>query len=127
MNLIISACGSPDDDTMLMISNDNAKKYIQSLPQKQRVNFGEAINCSNQLAVDLLDKMLDMNPKRRITVEDALKHPYLESLHDPEDEPLFESEIDFSFEEDPNLTLDDIKKIILKEISHYNAAYYDLI
>lgn len=71
--------------------------------------------------------MLDMNPKRRITVEDALKHPYLESLHDPDDEPLFEGEIDFSFEEDPNLTLDDIKKIILKEISHYNAAYYDLI
>lgn len=91
------------------------------------MNFGEAINCSNKLATDLLDKMLDMNPKTRITVEEALKHPYLESLHDPEDEPLFEGEINFSFEEDPNLTLDDIKKIILKEISHYNAAYYDLI
>lgn len=97
------------------------------MPQKSRVNFGEAINCSNKLATDLLDKMLDMNPKTRITVEEALKHPYLESLHDPEDEPLFEGEINFSFEEDPNLTLDDIKKIILKEISHYNAAYYDLI
>lgn len=112
---------------MEMISNDNARKYIQSLPQKGRINFQEAINCDNAQAIDLMNKMLDMNPKRRISVDDALKHPYLESLHDPEDEPVFEGTVDFSFEKNPNLTLDDIKKIILKEISSYNAAYYDLL
>jgi len=28
------------------------------------------------------------DPKKRITVEDALAHPYLEAYHDPEDEPV---------------------------------------
>jgi serine/threonine protein kinase len=89
--LIINACGTPDEETMLMISNENAKKYIESLPAKPKINLTEVIPCANKLAIDLLEKMLNMNPKRRITVEEALMHPYLESLHDPEDEPLFEN------------------------------------
>lgn len=37
-------------------------------------------------ALDLLDKMLTFNPNRRITVEQALAHPYLEQYYDPDDE-----------------------------------------
>jgi serine/threonine protein kinase len=42
---------------------------------------------SNPLAVDLLEKMLQFDPRNRITVEDALKHPYLAQLHDSAAEP----------------------------------------
>jgi hypothetical protein len=58
--------------------------------------------------------MLDLNPLRRIKVEDALSHPFLESMHDPEDEPEFEGKIDFSFEEDTTLTVEKLKRLILK-------------
>lgn len=37
-------------------------------------------------ALDLLDKMLTFNPHKRITVEEALAHPYLEQYYDPADE-----------------------------------------
>ena len=37
-------------------------------------------------ALDLLDKMLTFNPDRRITIEQALAHPYLEQYYDPADE-----------------------------------------
>ena len=40
--------------------------------------------------------MLAMDPCDRITVEDALRHPYLADLHDPDDEPTaspFEEEL----------------------------------
>ena len=43
-------------------------------------------------------KMLNLSPKKRITVEEALAHPYLEELHDEEDEPNCEFKFDFSFE-----------------------------
>jgi hypothetical protein len=58
--------------------------------------------------------MLDLNPIRRISVEEALAHPFLESMHDPEDEPDFEGKIDFSFEDDNSLTLEKLKRLILR-------------
>lgn len=38
------------------------------------------------IALDLLDKMLTFNPHKRIEVEEALAHPYLEQYYDPSDE-----------------------------------------
>lgn len=81
----------------------------------------------NPLALDLIDKMLDMNPVKRISVEQALQHPYLENLHDPEDEPLFEGNLDFSeFESDPTLTLVKVQRLLMRELAFYNPAYYEL-
>lgn len=36
--------------------------------------------------MDLLHRMLTFNPNNRITVEEALAHPYLEQYYDPTDE-----------------------------------------
>ena len=43
-------------------------------------------HCRLYAALDLLDKMLTFNPHKRITVEQALAHPYLEQYYDPSDE-----------------------------------------
>ncbi len=37
-------------------------------------------------ALDLLEKMLVFDPKKRITAAEAMAHPYLEPYHDPDDE-----------------------------------------
>lgn len=42
--------------------------------------------CPSPPALDLLDRMLTFNPNKRITVEEALAHPYLEQYYDPTDE-----------------------------------------
>ena len=82
----------------------------------------EFINYTNKDCLDLLDKMLIINPAKRITAEEALKHPYLESLHDDADEPVFKGELDFNFEFDPNITLDELRELILEEINYYKTT-----
>jgi hypothetical protein len=42
--------------------------------------------------------MLRFNPAKRISVEEALRHPYLAEYHDPHDEPIPAYEFDFSYE-----------------------------
>ena len=39
-------------------------------------------------ALNVLDKMLTFNPHKRVTVQQALAHPYLKQFHNPEDKPV---------------------------------------
>ncbi len=40
-----------------------------------------------KIAIDFIDKMLQLDPNDRMSCEDALAHPYLRTFHDIEDEP----------------------------------------
>jgi hypothetical protein len=42
-------------------------------------------------ALDLLENLLKFDPSIRITVEQALAHPYLAAYHDEEDEVNFKA------------------------------------
>ena len=54
----------------------------------QRADFAELFPGATPLACDLVSKMLQFDPRRRISVKQALKHPYLAALHDEAEEPV---------------------------------------
>lgn len=56
-------------------------------------------------AVDLLERMLVFDPKKRIKASEALAHEYLSPYHDPTDEPVAEEKFDWSFN-DADLPVD---------------------
>ena len=55
--------------------------------------------------------MLTFNPNKRITVEAALAHPYLEQYYDPADEPTAEKPFTFQQEFD-DLPREELKEMI---------------
>ena len=57
------------------------------------------------LAIDLLERMLVFDPKKRITATEALAHEYLAPYHDPSDEPMAKEKFDWSFN-DADLPVD---------------------
>ncbi|XP_060649148.1 mitogen-activated protein kinase p38a-like [Drosophila nasuta] len=117
LNLIMEMLGTPPDDFMKKISSENARNYILSLPPMKRTNFSDFFAGANPLAVDLLEKMLELDADKRITAEQALAHPYLQKYSDPSDErtsPLY----DQSFE-DMNLSVEKWKEYIYKEVVNF--------
>lgn len=53
----------------------------------QRVPWSEKFPDADPQALDLMDKMLQFHPGKRIDVATALKHPWLAQLHDETQEP----------------------------------------
>ncbi len=66
--------------------------------------------------------MLTYDPDERITVEQALEHPYLKQLHYPDDEPTTQpvSAFDFDFEK-YSLSKEDFKDLMYEEIMLYHS------
>lgn len=72
---------------------------------------------ANPDALDLLDKMLAFDPSSRISVEQALEHPYLHIWHDASDEPDCPTTFNFDFE-----VIDDVgdmRRMILDEVMRF--------
>lgn len=97
LDLILDLVGSPKEEDIR--GSDKARKYLRNLPRKTAKNLRKVFPNVNPSALDLLSKMLIFNPEKRISVEQALEHPFMESMHDPEDEPSCTPTFDFSFEE----------------------------
>lgn len=62
-------------------------------------------NLLTGVAVDLLEKTLVFDPRKRVKAGDALTHEYLSPYHDPTDEPVADDKFDWSFN-DADLPVD---------------------
>ena len=66
--------------------------------------------------------MMVFDYRKRITVEEALKHPYLKDLHYPEDEPVRDIVPSAEFEfENYKLSLQQLKDLVYEEILLYHS------
>lgn len=118
LTLILDYLGTPLMEDYYAIKSRRAREYIRNLHFRRRVPFRKLFPTANPLAVDLLEKMLAFNPVKRITVEEALRHPYLSPYHDPDDEPtatpLPTDFFDFDRHKD-DLSTEELKKMIYDE------------
>jgi len=117
LNQILHYLGTPNEETLSRIGSPRAQEYVRGLPYMPKKNFAQLFPSANPQALDLLDKMLAFDPSSRISVEEALEHPYLSIWHDASDEPTCPTTFDFHFEvvED----IQEMKRMILHEVHSF--------
>lgn len=96
LSLILDVLGTPTLDEFYAITTRRSRDYIRALPFRKKKPFQTIFPNASPLAADFLTKTLVLllfvclastltsmlqtfDPKKRITVEQALAHPYLEA------------------------------------------------
>jgi len=99
------------------------KNYVVSFKKNNKKPLESVINYNNPEAIDLIDKMLVFNPNKRITVETAIQHSYVQSIkEDGVVDPKFEGTLNFDFDYDINITKDQLLQLLMKEIKSFDSG-----
>mmetsp|Transcript_11639 Transcript_11639/g.25628 ORF Transcript_11639/g.25628 Transcript_11639/m.25628 type:complete len:403 (-) Transcript_11639:188-1396(-) len=120
LDLIIALLGSPKGEELAKIPNEKCRKFIRDLPHTPGKPFETTFRDMSDGARELLALMLRWDPESRISVVDAIQHPYLEKLHCPEDEPIRDplDTSDFEFER-RKITAQVLREEIFREALYY--------
>lgn len=126
LHRIVDIIGTPCEADIESINNEHARAYVRAnLMNKARRQMSSLFPGIDPKLCDLLDRMLVFNPAKRITVEQALEHPYLASLHDPDDEPEGVEPFDVSFDEG-EVDKDALRGLLWNEVMLYHPELASL-
>ncbi|XP_063175308.1 mitogen-activated protein kinase 7 [Chroicocephalus ridibundus] len=120
LQLIMAVLGTPPAAVMAAIGAERVRAYVQSLPPRPAVPWESLFGDAEPAALALLGRMLRFDPRERVGVAEALRHPFLAKYHDPEDEPDCVPAFDFAFDRRV-LTKEEIKAAIVAEIADFHA------
>ncbi|KDE08349.1 CMGC/MAPK protein kinase [Microbotryum lychnidis-dioicae p1A1 Lamole] len=119
LTLILDALGTPTLDEFYAINSRRSRDYLRAMPFRAKKPLSQIYPTATPEALDLMEKCLTFDPKKRITVEQALAHPYLANYHDPDDEPvappLEPSFFDFDHQKD-SISREALKKLLYDEV-----------
>ncbi|KAK4786205.1 hypothetical protein SAY86_002894 [Trapa natans] len=121
LELITDLLGTPSVESVARIRNEKARRYLSSMRQKTPVPFTKKFPHVDPLALCLLERLLEFDPRYRITAEEALAHPYFHGLTNVNSETSMKPISKFEFEfERRKLTKDDMRELIYREILEYH-------
>lgn len=120
-SIITDLLGSPPSDVIETIGNESTLKFVRSLAHKEPQPLAPRFKDAPPECIDLLEKMLMLDPRKRITAAEALQHPYLAPYHDPTDEPVAEQRFDWSFN-DIDLPVEEWKVFMYGEILDFHQV-----
>jgi len=114
LNKVLEITGKPSKEDISALQSDLANTMLETIPSIKTKNLKNMFKNASNNALDLLTKMLQFNPNKRITIDEALEHPFVEAFHQKEKESVCDKII--------KIPMDDNTKYTVKE---YRQRLYD--
>ncbi|KAL7066403.1 protein kinase domain-containing protein [Cryptosporidium serpentis] len=119
LNMIFNILGSPKEEDIDILEKEDAKRYIRIFHKRSGIDMHARFPGASNLAIDLLKKMLVFNPVKRITVEEALCHPFFKNIRNEKLEVISNEKVTLPFDDWNIMTEKELRYYFLKEIQLY--------
>lgn len=96
LRLITKGCGTLSESELGFINKEKPKEFMRNLPSTPRKDFATIFPNTDPECLDFLDKLLQIDPNKRLTAAQALEHPYFEGFRDLEKEKVGEKRIQWN-------------------------------
>ena len=118
IRVIFEVLGTPTKEEIDSLNDEQARAYLEDLPKQQSQNLAEMFPGTNADGINLLTNLLRFDVKKRLTVTQALEHPYFSRVRDIDLESAH-PRMKFDFEGIP-LQRKELHQLILTEVLYYH-------
>ena len=117
LSIIYQVLGTTQD--LSFITDPKAKKYAGSFPFFVAKDLRDIYPGITDPELDLLKKMLAFNPRTRISLDEAINHPYFYPVRDESYEIIPKAPVDFIFDGEQEIDIFTLREMFRREISRY--------
>lgn len=121
LNIIFDVIGTPSKETIKECCNEQCQRYLLSLPKKTKSDVSKKFPGISREGLDLLQKLLDFDYRKRLTSEQALQHPYFNDVRD-QDAELRHEVVKYDFE-DVKVDMQTLRELIMDEVILWNPSF----
>jgi serine/threonine protein kinase len=122
LDIILNAM-RPTPEDLSFLENEKSVKHVSDRVEALGAAWGPqpviAPVITDPVTRAFLMRMLVFDPRKRATTEELLAHPYLEQLHDPNDEPVASVSFSWEFEGE------EMNEPLLRRELHRAAALFE--
>ncbi|AFZ80232.1 mitogen-activated protein kinase 2, putative [Theileria equi strain WA] len=123
LNIIFNVIGTPSEEDVDSIEKPDVRRYVRLFGERPSVNLYERFHGTSGEAIDLLSKMLTFNPSKRITVKEALQHPYFSNITKGKEISEYSEKIRLPFNDWISMSESQLRYAFLREIQRYHDDF----
>ena len=97
------------------MSDAKAKEYLRTFKPQKKADLREKFPGASCEALDFLNRTLVFDPKKRLSIAEALEHPFLRGIRDASSEKVGEP-VFMGFETEEHIGVESLRELFLSQL-----------
>eukprot|EP00118_Oscarella_pearsei_P014351 m.122508 g.122508 ORF g.122508 m.122508 type:complete len:542 (+) comp37788_c1_seq3:94-1719(+) len=117
INLIMEALPPPSREDIESMKAPYAQQTLGQIRHRGRRSLQDICSSASPDALDLLSRLLQFNPDKRLTAEEALRHPFLAKFRQPDKEPVLRRDVVLRLDDNEHLSIEEYRRQLYQDIA----------